>query len=168
MITTRQFSSAIHEECRIVIHIAGKVSLAGMDYRPSGSQRSTIELLRYLTTCAIVPATFAVTSEWSHRAPLEAQSSKLRPADIPAAMQDQATRLDELIRPFSGQEWYERSAPLPWGVATTLGDALVLTALRGLVAYRMQLFLYAKASGATALNTMDCWLGMDSPGPARP
>ena len=35
--------------------------------------------------------------------------------------------------------------------------------LRCLIAYRMQLFLHAKASGASALTTWNCWYGVDAP-----
>jgi hypothetical protein len=44
---------------------------------------------------------------------------------------------------------------------TTLGRALVETTLKWLTAYRMQLFLYAKASGNEKIGTANNWAGVD-------
>jgi hypothetical protein len=39
---------------------------------------------------------------------------------------------------------------------------LVNVVLRQFAAYRMQLFLYLKASGHPELGTSDCWMGKDA------
>jgi hypothetical protein len=41
-----------------------------------------------------------------------------------------------------------------------LGEALIELVLKTATAYRMQLFLYAKASGSAQLTSSDCWQGV--------
>ena len=68
-----------------------------------------------------------------------------------------------LLTPLSPTDFLEREAELPWGQKVRLGRALVETALKTLVAYRMQLFLYAKGMGNHALGPSNCWVGVDRP-----
>ncbi len=60
----------------------------------------------------------------------------------------------------------ERDASCPWGTPVKLGEALVRTVLYTYVAYRMQLFLYAKESGNADIGPANCWVGVDAPRPA--
>ncbi len=56
----------------------------------------------------------------------------------------------------------ERQASLSWGEDFSLGRALIQMPYGCLVAHRMQLFLYAKAAGNHALQTPNCWAGVDA------
>ena len=49
------------------------------------------------------------------------------------------------------------------GFKTTRGAFIVTFVLGGCAAYRMQLFLYLKASGREELGTMNLWAGSDAP-----
>jgi len=49
VLTREELVSSLQNEVRILLHLAGKVDRAQLNYRPTPSQRSTIELLRYLT-----------------------------------------------------------------------------------------------------------------------
>jgi hypothetical protein len=46
------------------------------------------------------------------------------------------------------------------GKKITLSAGLIELVLKGFTAYRMQLFLYSKASGAAAIGSSDCWFGV--------
>ena len=48
-----------------------------------------------------------------------------------------------------------------FGRKASCGFMLVSLVLKHYAAYRMQLFLYLKASGRAELNTMNLWVGMD-------
>ena len=50
---------------------------------------------------------------------------------------------------------------MPWGTPTTVSAGLMDMTLKCFVAYRMQLFLQAKAAGNPSLGTVNCWAGMD-------
>src|SRR3954469_24505796 len=49
VLTKRELVAALQNEVRILLHLAGKVDRTQLHYRPTPKQRSTIELLRYLT-----------------------------------------------------------------------------------------------------------------------
>ena len=44
------------------------------------------------------------------------------------------------------------------GNVDPLNMAMMVSPVRFMVAYRMQLYLYAKSAGASDLDTEDCWL----------
>jgi hypothetical protein len=50
-----------------------------------------------------------------------------------------------------------------FGQKASRGLWIVRLVLSHYTAYRMQLFLYLKASGREELNTMNLWVGMDAP-----
>ena len=49
VLTKTELSAALHKEVRILLHLAGKLDITQLDYRPTSKQRSAIELLRYLS-----------------------------------------------------------------------------------------------------------------------
>src|ERR1700734_3773572 len=49
VLTKEELIAALQNEVRILVHLAGKVDKANVDYRPSPKQRSVLELLRYMT-----------------------------------------------------------------------------------------------------------------------
>ena len=48
-LTKAELIGSLQNEVRILLHLAGKVDQPSLDYRPSAKQRSTNELLQYLT-----------------------------------------------------------------------------------------------------------------------
>jgi hypothetical protein len=64
VLTKAELIGALQHESHILLHLASKVDRAQLDYRPTARQRSTIELLRYLSlmgpqlTSACVTGTF--------------------------------------------------------------------------------------------------------------
>ena len=125
--------------------------------------RTTLELLRYLTRCAQVPATAILTERWDNLKAQVDEAARM-PADaFPEAMDSQLDALRTLLEPVSDDEFLTRPATVPWAPGQRLGEALVNTSLKFLTAYRMQLFLYAKIGGAADLATSNCWMGVDMP-----
>src|SRR5205814_980033 len=55
MMTKEEFLDSCAHETRVIRHLAGKILPGGLDWKPTPVQRTTLELLRYLTSCAIVP-----------------------------------------------------------------------------------------------------------------
>src|SRR3954469_9437822 len=49
VLTKQELISSLQMEVKILLHLAGKVNRAQLDYRPGPKQRSTLELLRYLS-----------------------------------------------------------------------------------------------------------------------
>ena len=49
VLTREELIASLQHEVRVVLHLASKVDPARLDYRPTPRQRSTLELLQYLT-----------------------------------------------------------------------------------------------------------------------
>lgn len=163
MLTKSEFLADLRHETRVIQHLATKVPAGGWDWRPTPAQRSTLELVRYLANCAIVPATAAVRGHWDNAKTLEAATAGVTPDTFAAAMDRQLAQIEDLLAPIGEDACRERRAKLPWGTEVSLGRALVDMALKPLVAYRMQLFLYAKQAGASGIGPANCWVGVDAP-----
>src|SRR6476620_10431879 len=61
VLTKSELIGSLQNEVRILLHLASKIDRAQLDYRPTPKQRSTIELLKYLSVMgpALVKSTKA-------------------------------------------------------------------------------------------------------------
>ena len=166
MLTKEEFKRACAEEIRVIRHIATKIDPAKLDWRPSQNQRSTIELLRYLSLCGAGPVQALLKDDWGVIGEYQKRAEALGLEGFDAAMTSQQREIESLVDGVAPSDLSTRQCKLPWGVTLPLGEALFNSALRFLIAYRMQLFLYAKQSGASELNTHNAWMGIDQPQPA--
>lgn len=165
MLTKAQFLDSCRHETKVVKHLATKVPPGGLEWRPTPGQRSTLELLRYLTSCGIVPAEAMVTGSWEHAESAEKASEAVMPETFASAMDAQMRAIEALLEPLSETDLLDRMAEMPWGTPCRLGESLVNTVLKTFVAYRMQLFLYAKESGNADIGPAECWVGVTRPKP---
>ena len=49
VLTKPELIAALQNEVHILLHLASKIDRAQLDYRPTPKQRSTIELVKYLS-----------------------------------------------------------------------------------------------------------------------
>jgi hypothetical protein len=159
MYTKQQLLKAVKLEAKIIKHLATQVPAGQLGYRPTPAQRSTLELMRYLTLIAYGSARYAVEQKWDFWDSLEAAAKQVEPSTFAKAMDKQVKALEKLLKPFTDQKLAKAQTKSWSGTKLPLGEALVDMVLKPIVAYRMQLFLYAKASGASHLATSDCWQG---------
>jgi len=165
VLTKSELISALQNEVRILLHLAGKIDRAALDYRPTPKQRSTIELLRYLTIMgpALVQAVTAGTFDpaiWS----AAEESAKTKDFDQTlAALAAHTEAYATLLGDVSDADL--RAEIEMFGDKATRGSLIVSFVLCGCAAYRTQLFLYLKACGREELGTMNLWAGVDAPPP---
>jgi hypothetical protein len=163
VLTAGELLGALRHEVRILLHLAGKVDASSADYRPTPKQRSTIELLRYLTIMgprlvqdAMIgrfdPAAWTVDEQAANERSFEATV---------AAIADLADSYETLLGAITDEAMREEIEM--FGQKSTRGAFLVNLVLCGHAAYRTQLFCYLKACGREELNTMNLWAGVDSP-----
>ena len=156
-----ELMSALQHEVRILVHLAGKVDRAQLDYRPTVTQRSTLELLQYLSMMG--PALVAVAqtgvfdpARWTvaekHAAGLDFDQTVAAIAALP----DTYIRL---LGDLSDDDY--RTVVTVWDIPTTRGAFIVAFVLCGHAAYRTQLFGYLKSCGRTELGTANLWDGVD-------
>jgi hypothetical protein len=155
--------SALQHETRILVHLAGKIDPAQLDYRPTASQRSTMELLRYLSlmgpqlTSACLTGTFDMAA-WG------AADEAAKARDLAGTIAEIATHSDSYAALLADVTDDDLRATITlFGSPGTRGAKLVSMVLSGCAAYRTQLFCYLKSCGRDELNTMNLWAGMDAP-----
>jgi hypothetical protein len=164
VITEDELIASLQNEVRILLHLAGKVEPSMLDYRPTPKQRSTIELLRYLSFMAptIIPA--ILSGAWDNDAWVAAETAAAaRDLDgVKEAIAAQPAAIASLLGGVSEDDL--RGEIDLWGMfKASRGGYLVNNVLCGFAAYRMQLFLYLKSCGREELNTFNLWGGVDAP-----
>ena len=166
VLTKSELIASLQNEVRILLHLASKVDRSALDYRPTPKQRSTIELLQYLTIMgpelirAAKAGAFDVAAWTAAEQRAKARDFDQTLAAISAQREEYAQLLDEI----SDNAFREEITM--FGSKTTRGAFIVNLALSGCAAYRTQLFLYLKACGREELDTMNLWAGMDAPAAA--
>ena len=167
MITKSDVLESILHECDICSHLFTKLPSGGLDYRPSKTQRSNLELLRYLSFCGIGGTLAMVDGEWDSYKTWANEQADMPADEFPAAMERQKDALRAKFAEITAED-LGREATLPTGTKVTLGRALLDVPLKWLTAYRMQLFTNVKAAGNEEIWTPDCWAGVSMPRDAQP
>ena len=163
VLTKPEFIASMQNEARILLHLAGKVDPAKLDYRPTPNQRSTLDLLRYLSMMGpvMVQATKAGGFDGAAWAKEEQAAHGRDFAQTVAAIGQLPDLYAKALGAMSDADF--RADIEMFGSKSSKGAFLVTTVLCGYAAYRTQLFVYLKACGRTELNTMNLWAGMDAP-----
>jgi hypothetical protein len=163
VMTKPELVASLQSEVRILLHLAGKIDPAQLDFRPTPKQRSTIELLRYLTMMgpALVRAAKAGTFDQAGWTAAEQAAAAQTFGEAVAAIAAQADAYAALLADVSDADL--RAEIDMWGEKTSRGAFLVNMVLCGCAAYRTQLFLYLKACGREELSTWNLWAGVDAP-----
>jgi hypothetical protein len=132
-----------------------------LDYRPTPTQRSTIELLQYLTMMGpeLIRAIRAGGFDGDVWTAAEQRASALSFEDVVAAIRAQTALYAEMLADL-GEAELRREISL-FGGPESVGSTLVNQVLCGCAAYRTQLFLYLKACGRHELSTLNLWAGVD-------
>ncbi len=164
MITKDQLAASMLRDCEVILHLYTKLTPADADYRPSEKQRSTLDLLRYLSICATASLDCLVHADWKRFAAFGDRVKEMSFEGFPAAMEQQKTEIAAFFAGVSEATLETQDAPLPGGRGqSTLGLAILNGPQKWLAAYKMQLLLYAKACGHAELGTSNVWGGMDMP-----
>jgi hypothetical protein len=170
VLTKAELLEALTHEVHLLLHLASKADPSMLDYRPTPKQRSTIEVLRYLSMVGPLNmrATLAPTFDMQTFGNMfnEAEASvKLMSFE---RVKEEIGKLPALYAGLldSCPDAYLREKIAMFGTPLSRGAWLVNLVLCHHAAYRMQLFLYLKASGREELNTMNLWAGTDAPMPA--
>ena len=163
VLTKQELITSLQHEVHILLHLASKIDRTELDYRPTPKQRSTIELLRYLSEMGpllVQVAKSGMPDEATLKAVIEVSNAR----DFDQTLAEIAKHKDAYASLLAGVSDADLRGEMEWfGSKTTRGAFIVNIALCGCAAYRTQLFLYLKACGRDELGTMNLWYGMDAP-----
>ena len=162
ILTKSELLDALQKEVRILLHLAGKIDRSQLDYRPTPKQRSTLELLQYLTYMGPMLLRYAKGEKvdadtW----PPVVKAAGARDFDQTlAAIEAHQDTYAALVGDME-EGAFRAEVPAFDGTKTTCGAFIVNHVLCQCAAYRTQLFIYLKACGREELNTSNLWAGVD-------
>ncbi len=162
MYTKQNLIDAVTNEFRIIKHLVEKIPSGTEGYKPTEGQRTTLELLQYLSMI-FANATHVIaegSTDAYKSAPLKGDDTTM--ANFADKMDAQLTLWKEMMDKFDDVELAKVINVYGMGDKSK-GEYLVDNLLKWAAAYKMQLFLYIKASGNTSLGTSNLWGGMDMP-----
>ncbi len=163
VLTPSELIASLQNEVRVLVHLTTKIDPSMLDYRPTPKQRSTMELLRYLTlmgpslTKAAKTGAFDVPAWTAAEQAANARNFEQTVAALAALHDTYAALLADMT-----DEDFRAEIDM-FGAKYTRGAFIVNLVLSGHAAYRTQLFLYLKACGREELSTSNLWGGMDAP-----
>jgi hypothetical protein len=164
VLTKPELIGSLQHEVRILVHLCSKIDPSVVDYRPTPKQRSTIELLRYLSIMGpqlVLAAKAGFNPESWGKASAEAEARNFE--QTVEAIRAHGDQYATMLADWTDADF--RTEIEMFGRMTTRGAFLVNLVLGGCAAYRTQIFLYLKANGREELGTSNLWAGMD-PAPA--
>ena len=166
VLAKEELIASLQNEVRILLHLAGKIDRKQLDYRPTPKQRSTLELLQYLSVMGpmLIRAVKAGAFDGPAWQAAVAKANASNFDQVLAAIEKQSGAYADLLGVFSEAD-FRGEIDLFGGGKSTRGSIIVNMVLCGCAAYRTQLFLYLKSCGREELNTMNLWGGVDAPMP---
>lgn len=161
VLTKAELLASLEHEVRILLHLATKIDREKLDYRPTPGQRSTLELLQYLTIMGPELLDVAISGTFNADAWTGAENIayKLSFDETLDALAKQPERYARALKSVSDEAM--RGDVDIFAVQSSRGSFIVNQVLCAHAAYRTQLFVYLKACGRTELSTMNLWGGMD-------
>ncbi len=166
VLTKQELIGSLQNEVRILLHLCSKIDASMLDYRPSAKQRSTLDLLRYLSNMGPLLVEAAKNGTFDP-APFMAASKAAEARDFEQTVAYIATHSDtyaSLVGSMSDADF--RVEINMFGTPMSRGAFIVNLVLCGCAAYRTQIFLYLKACGKEELGTSNLWGGADPPAAA--
>ena len=157
--------SQLQKEVDILLHLSKKIERSQLDYRPTPKQRSTIELLRYLSIMgpSLVQGTKTKFDVEAWQASTKAAAERDFDQTL-AVIAGQKEFYAKELGSMSDADFRSEMDAFD-GSKITRGLFIVNLVLCGHAAYRTQLFTYLKACGREELGTMNLWYGVDPPAP---
>ena len=167
MFTKFDVLKTIINEHKLINHLAEKITTKEqLEYRPTVGQRSTHELLAYITRMSMTLTTMMQKKEMDPETlgkMKEESEAKNMLTDFTQAMDAQLAMVTEYINSVPDAELKEEFDLFKMG-KPMMAKSYFMMVLQQYPAYRMQLFQYLKSGlGMTKLNTMNVWMGADTP-----
>jgi hypothetical protein len=163
VLTKAELVTALQNEVRILLHLASKIDRVTLDYRPTPKQRSTLELLQYLSIMG--PELVRASGRGFDVPAWTAANEAAAKRDLDQTLTVIASHSDtyaELLGKMSDADFRKEMTGFD-GRPTSVGAFIVNLVLCGCAAYRTQLFVYLKACGREGLTTTNLWGGVDMP-----
>ncbi len=163
MITKQQFLDSCLQEIKIIKHLHEKITPEMLNYRPTEKQRSTLELLQYLSHFAKLEAGAIYSGkaiENFHEAMKEAY--QMPAEEFTRRLDEQTEDLKNIFGKITDAELAEEVDLFGRGRSQPRSLWFLNMILKSFTAYKTQLFLYLKSCGVSGIGTSNLWRGEDT------
>ncbi len=161
MYSKEEFIQDIAYEFGIIKHLYTKIPEGQLGFRLSPYQRSTEELLRFLSNFAEAMMHALLKEDVSAFGPFTQEAKEMDIQSFPERIDRQVGAVTELFAQFTDEEMAKTADLFNTGVRLPKRVLLINLVWKQLVQYKMQLFLHAKASGNKDIFTSNLAMGMD-------
>jgi len=158
MVTKEEYIKSLVREIDIIKHLASKIDESKLDYRPTEKQRSTLELLQYMGHMVSTAIAANIAGDENKYRELSKAKDTVTFENFIFKMDEQKKFVQDTLGPLPEGDFKKESTI--FGHTGTLSTHL-LQVLKSAAAYKMQLFLYIKASGNDTIGTSNLWGGRD-------
>lgn len=158
MITKELFIQSLEHELRVIRHLASKIDISMLSYRPSETQRSLLELLQYMSYVFETSVEAIISKDGTIYRTRSEEASHMTLEQFDEKISSQSKKIRELVTSLTDEQLNE--VVDMWSVQPRSLHLLNST-LKWAVAYKMQLFQYLKAGGSLDLKTSNLWVGVD-------
>jgi hypothetical protein len=158
MLNKSDLRDTMIHEYKLIKQLTAKLPEGSEDYRISPNQRSTMELLRYLTLLGpgLVHAANDNGFAWFGENGPKVESLAL--AEIPAHLDGAIAEMSALFDGMSDEDFDKREVSVEGMGDWTVKTWLLNTACKFIPAYKLMLFHHAKAAGNGDIDTWDAWM----------
>lgn len=160
MISKEELWAAIANEFRIIKHLAEKIPADHHHHKPTEKQRTTLELLQFLSSFGIGCLNTFFIGDIKAFGSHEEKSKLVTVENFAAALDAQEAEMKIVWAKFTDEELMKEINVFGRMQSKKL---YLLDLLKMFVGYKMQLFLYVKQSGVHTISTANVWAGMDMP-----
>ena len=160
MFTKEEVWQSFSNDFRIIKHLAEKAQADTHGYKPSEKQRTMHELMQYMAIMGSGILKTILDGDQATFATYVERGKSATPENFIEMMTEQEAEMKETFAKFDDAE-LDKELSL-WGM-TQKKSLFVLNLIKIVASYKMQLFLYVKASGSHDIGTANLWAGMDMP-----
>lgn len=158
MISKEEFTGALVRELEVIKHLGSKVKPEQLSFKPTEKQRTTQELMHYLSYVFVALAESIYKGDKSIYMSHMNEKESVSIENFAGSIDSQIAKIQEYVN-MMNEEDMKVEVDI-WVVQTKAMHLLHM--LKTACAYKMQLFLYLKQSGSPELNTSNLWRGVDA------
>ena len=150
----------LEREIILLKQLAVFIEEKDLDYRPNEKVRSTYELMQYLSGIGSIMMRRFVKNDVTpeEREKIMAYRNTLTLGNFQERLDEQWEQIKMYMGEITDEELLTKEIELPWKEKMVVGAAIINAPIKWLAAYRMELFLYLKMNGKSAIGTKDAWV----------
>ena len=150
----------LEREIILLKQLAVFIEEKDLDYRPNEKVRSTYELMQYLSGIGSIMMRRFVKNDITpeEREKIMAYRSTLTLGNFQERLDEQWEQIKMYMGEITDEELLTKEIELPWKEKMVVGAAIINAPIKWLAAYRMELILYLKMNGKSAIGTKDAWV----------